>query len=120
MVVAALLVEINVIALTIDAMTAIMTTCSRTVTATMSNSRTVLVVASQTTIPNRTTMGIKAVAEIMSAMSATIGNPYMRTSIIEVTTAVVTIDREEPAARTPYHRAKEIVGSREKSILPIV
>lgn len=120
MVVAALPVEVDVITSAIDAMAAIVTTCTRTVTATMSNSRTVPVVASQTAIPNRTTMRIKAVTEMNSAMSATIGKTYMRTNIVEVTTIVITVDREEPTARTPYHGTEEIVGSREKSILPIV
>ena len=68
----------------------------------------------------RTTVDIEACVMIATAMAATIGNIYAWTAVVEVAGSVMTIDGEGPATCTPDNGTEEIVGSRQKAVLPIM
>ena len=75
--------------------------------------RTVHLVTAKPSVPYWTTIAIEAIVMIVTAVSARISSPYNRPAVVEVVTAVVIVDREEPSVSTPNDRTKEIVGGRQ-------
>lgn len=78
------------------------------------------IATAKASVPMRTTIDIEASAMVETAVSAIIGTPYARATIVEVAAVVVAVDREEPAAGTPHDRAEEVIGSRQEAVLPVV
>ena len=66
------------------------------------------------------TMRVEASMMVMTAVSATIGNPYAGATIVEVVAAIVTVNREVPSSCTPAKRTEEVVGCRQQAVLPVV
>ena len=83
-------------------------------------SRTMHVMTSQTSVPDRTTVAIEAVAIVATTVTAIIGNPNGGTAVVEITAIVIAVDGEVPTASTPQNRTQEVVGCRQKAVLPVV
>ena len=76
--------------------------------------------ASQTSVPDRTTVAIEAVAIVATTVTTIIGNPNAGTAIVEITAIVIAVDGEVPTASTPQNRTQEVVGCRQEAVLPVV
>jgi len=82
--------------------------------------RTMHVMTAKASVPYRTAMSVETCMMVEAAVTASVGNPYAGTTVVEVVAIVVAIDGEEPAACTPSDRTEEIVGCKKQAVLPVV
>lgn len=80
----------------------------------------VAVVATEATVPMRTTRSVEACAVVESAMSATIACEDDGMSIVVIPRGVVSVDGEHEGSMIPSQRTDEIISCCKERELPVV